>query len=328
MAGGILIPGMSTSSVASAATRALCVVRDPTLRRTLRRTLLASGAPVEFRESLDGGGLGPGVILFVDREIRESAELPRLIQIMGGNGRVVILGDSLADLGNIELLRHRPLDHLISEDAPDEVELVVTAVKLLSGDIFGLEKYMAWGAAVKQAEVSTYEQKRAALLDVSRLAETVGARRQLVSKIEGTADELLMNALYDAPAAGGGVADEERIRRDVKSGNVPLDRNGATALFRYACDGRHFAISVLDRYGALDKETILDSVLRARSERGRPRDKGGAGLGLYFVLSSVTRFIVNIEPEVKTEVVCLFDLRERGKDAETWARSLHIFTTR
>jgi hypothetical protein len=105
---------MSTSSVASAASRSLCVVRDPTLRRTLRRTLLASGAPVEFRESLEGTPVGPGVILFVDREIRESDELPRLIQVMGENGRIVILGDSLAELGNIELLRHRTLDHLIS----------------------------------------------------------------------------------------------------------------------------------------------------------------------------------------------------------------------
>jgi hypothetical protein len=46
------------------------------------------------------------------------------------------------------------------------------------------------------------------------------------------------------------------------------------------------------------------------------------------VLSAVTRFIVNVEPEVRTEVVCLFDLRERGRDVESWARSLHIFTTR
>lgn len=316
---------MSTSRVASAATRALCVVRDPTLRRTLRRTLLASGAPVEFRDSLDEG-LSPGVILFLDREMRAATQLPHLMQIIGDEGRIVVVGDSLADLGNVELLRHRPLDHLISEETPDEVELVVTAVKLLSGDIFGLEKYMSWGAAVTSREISTYEDKRSVLLEVSKLAETVGARRQLVSKIEGTTDELLMNALYDAPAARG--APNPQIRRDVKSGDVPLDRNGATALMRYACDGRHFAISVLDRYGALDKNTILDSVLRARHERGKPREQGGAGLGLYFVLSSVTRFIVNIEPDVKTEVVCLFDLRERGRDVESWARSLHIFTTR
>jgi hypothetical protein len=325
MTDGILPLGMSTSSVASAASRALCVVRDPTLRRTLRRTLLASGAPVEFRESLEGDDLGAGVILFLDSDHRSSAEIPRLMQIIGEHGRIVIVGDSLADMSSIELLRHRRLDHMISEDTPDEVELVVTAGKLLSGDIFGLEKYMSWGVTVTEAEVSTYEHKRAALLDVARMAETLGARRQLVTKIEGTADELLMNALYDAPAARG--MPNEQFRRDVRTGNVPLDLNGGTALLRYACDGRHFAVSVLDRYGALDKQTILESVLRARNERGRPRDRGGAGLGLYFVLSSVTRFIVNIEPDRRTEVVCLFDLRERGKDAESWARSLHIFTT-
>jgi len=270
--------------------------------------------------------VGPGVILFVDREMSAAAQLPRLLQIMGEEGRIVILGDSLEDLASVELLRHRPLDHLISEGTPDEIELVVTTGKLLSGDIFGLEKYMSWGTAVTQVEISTYEDKRAALLEVSRAAEAVGARRQVINKIEGTTDELLMNALYDAPAARG--EGNPQFRRAVLSGNVPLDRTGATALVRWACDGRHFAVSVLDRYGALDKGTILDSVLRARSERGRPRDKGGAGLGLYFILSSVTRFIVNIEPEARTEVVCLFDLRERGRDAESWARSLHIFTTR
>jgi hypothetical protein len=281
---------------------------------------------VEFRDSFEEGGVAPGDILFVDREMRAAAELPHLLQVIGEKGRIVIVGDSLADVANVERLRKWPLDHLISEDAPDEIELVVTAVKLLSGDIFGLEKYMAWGAAVSEMEISTYEDKRAALLAVARVAEAAGARRQLVTRIEGTADELVMNALYDAPAARG--AGNPQFRRDVRSGNVPLDRNGATALLRWACDGRHFAVSVLDRYGALDKDTILDSLLRARSERGRPRDRGGAGLGLYFVLSAVTRFIVNVEPEVRTEVVCLFDLRERGRDVESWARSLHIFTTR
>src|SRR5687768_6340627 len=173
---------MSTSRVASAATHALCIVRDPTLRRTLRRTLQASGARVEFRDSLDEGGVGPGVILFVDREMSAAAQLPRLLQIIGEEGRIVILGDSLENLASVELLRHRPLDHLISEGTPDEIELVVTTGKLLSGDIFGLEKYMAWGTAVTEVEISTYEDKRAALLEVSRAAETVGARRQVVNK--------------------------------------------------------------------------------------------------------------------------------------------------
>jgi hypothetical protein len=316
----------TTARVAAPQTRAVCVVRDPALRRTLRRSLAGTGSPVEFRETVEMEDVGPETILFIDRASREGAELPALIQVMGESGRVVVLGESLADLGLVELLRATSMDHLISEGAPEEVELVVTSQKLLSGDIFGLEKYLSWGAMTNEVEVGTYEQKREALSTIGRAAESVGASRRVSTKIESAADELLMNALYDAPAVASGVA------RPRRAGSVPptapLDENGKTALMRYACDGRHFAVSVLDRYGLLDKKRILDSVLRARNEQGRPIEvgNGGAGLGLYFVLSSVTRFIVNIEPRVQTEVICLFDLRERGRDAEGWARSLHIFT--
>jgi len=303
------------------------VVRDPALRRTLRRSLLATGSEVEFRDSLVKGGVAPGTILFIDRETRRDAELPALMQVIGEGGRVVVLGDSLGDTDLVQLLRERPIDHVIGEGAPDEVELVVTSVKLLSGDIFGLEKYLSWGAAVTEKEVATYDDKREALSRVAAAAQAVGARRQLASSIESTADELLMNALYDAPATRDGGAGKEGLRERIRSANVPLDRSGASALLRHACDGRYFALSVLDRYGALDKQVILDSVLRARAEGGRPRQEGGAGLGLYFVLSSVTRFIANIEPGRRTEVVCLFDLRESGRQAQRWARSLHIFST-
>src|SRR5687768_17119691 len=161
----------TTDRVAATQTRAVCVVRDPVLRRTLRRSLTGTGSPVEFRETLGESDLGPETILFIDRASRQLTEIPALIQVMGESGRVVILGDSLADLDLVELLRARPMDHLISEGAPDEVELVVTSQKLMSGDIFGLEKYLAWGASLNEIEVSTYEEKRAALFNVGQAAE-------------------------------------------------------------------------------------------------------------------------------------------------------------
>ena len=41
---------------------------------------------------------------------------------------------------------------------------------------------------------------------------------------------------------------------------------------------------------------------------------------------SVTRFIANVSPGKRTEVICLFDLKVAGRDAEACARSLHVFT--
>jgi hypothetical protein len=40
------------------------------------------------------------------------------------------------------------------------------------------------------------------------------------------------------------------------------------------------------------------------------------------------RFVANIDPGRLTEVIGLFDLDATGREQESCARSLHIFTTR
>lgn len=300
--------------------RAVCVVSDADLRRTLRRTLHAAGTQVEFRDRLGGDdetSRAPASLLFLDAAARRDASVREILQIVGAEGWVVILGDSISDDEVVSLLRHRRLNHVIHDvGEADEGEIVVTSAKLLSGDIFGLEKYLSWGVSVQELPVADYDQKRDAIEQLVESARGVGARRPVCAKIENVADELLMNAIYDAPTVDGSGA------------RGPTAGGGTTpALLRYACDGRYFAVSVRDEYGALRKEAILDNLLRARDERGRPRASGdGAGLGLYFVLSSVTRFIANVQPGERTEVICLFDLRVSPRDAGSCAQSLHIFT--
>jgi hypothetical protein len=178
---------------------------------------------------------------------------------------------------------------------------------------------------VRERQVMSYDDKRDSLLEIADYAKDMGARRQTVARIESVTDELLMNALYDAPAIRYGV--RPRISERSRSGFGPL--GGEPAYLRYACDGRYLAISVRDNYGELRKEAILDHLMRARAGKGTPlspdEEGRGAGLGLYFILSSVTRFIANISPGVMTEVVCLFDIKAAGRDQEGCARSLHIF---
>lgn len=295
--------------------RAVCVTQSTPLRRALRRTLNAAGSQVEFQDVVDGNEAGAALV-FIDKATRRGLSGESLDALE----RLVVLGDSLEDAEVVEMLRRRGLNHVISDaDDPDDTELVVTSVKLLSGDLFGLEKYLAWGVKVADRAITTYEDKREALLAVTAHAREVGARRPLIARIESVVDELLMNALYDAPAARHG------LPADTRAGQPAAD---ARAQLRWAGDGRYFAVSVQDDFGELHKESILDHLERARRERGRPRSSdevGGAGLGLYFILSSVTRFIANIEPGRRTEVVCLFDLKQSGRDAETCARSLHVF---
>jgi hypothetical protein len=293
----------------------VCVTRSPALRRTLRRTLGATGSQVEFHESVEGAPADAALVV-LDQTVRRSLTREQIEKLARGAGLIVV-GESLDSDEVVDAAHARGFDHLIGEtEEPDDAELVVTSVKLLSGDLFGLEKYLAWGVRIGERVVHGYEDKREAMAVVCADAKEVGARRQVIARIENVVDELLMNALYDAPAVAA----------------PPGDKPPARALLRWGCDGRHFAVSVEDEYGALRKESILEHLARARQERFLPRggagDEGagnGAGLGLYFILSSVTRFIANIAPGKRTEVVCLFDLKQSGRDTEACARSLHVF---
>ncbi len=309
------------TAAAHAVPRAVCVTGSLQLRRTLRRTLGAVGSQVEFHDSPDAVPAGDTALVVIDGATRR-ALAPGQLEALAGSAGLIVLGDSIEHDDVVAMLRGRGVDHVIADaDEPDDTEIVVTSVKLLSGDLFGLEKYLAWGVRVGERVVRTYEAKREAMGEVTGYAKEVGARRPVIAKIESVVDELLMNALYDAPAAAGGT------RPPPVTGNAEPPPE-ARAVLRWACDGRYFAVSVEDAFGALRKDAIVEHLSRARSERGRPRpghEGNGAGLGLYFILSSVTRFVANIEPGKRTEVVCLFDLKQAGRDADACARSLHVF---
>src|SRR5690606_37964758 len=159
-------------------------------------------------------------------------------------------------------------------------------------------------------------EKRAAIHEVLAWAEGAGARKPIVHRLANVIDELLMNALHDAPR---------------ESRPILLADNQGRAVLRWGCDDHTIAVSVSDGFGALRQRDVIDHVRRARDERGRPNpattEEPGAGLGLYLVLANVASLIVNVDPGRQTEVVCLFDLAKPSRRAITsGVRSLHVFS--
>ena len=307
---------------------AVCLVSCPRLRRTLERTMLAGGYVVH--PSQPGASIRDGTrIVFIDRETRSEMTDAQFAALTPNGTSLVMLGDSLEDNEIAQLLRTPGIDHLISDSADlDEGELLTTSVKLASGDIFGVEKYLPWGAKIHELEVRTYDEKRRALDAIVAYAKSTGARRPLMARLEHVTDELLMNALYDAPAVREGISTLARINALGADFNKVVPEE--SAVLRYGCDGRYFAVSAVDTFGELRKDVIFDHLVRARLQKGQPlaegEGRGGAGLGLYFILSSATRFIVNIHPGHRTEVMCLFDMKQSGREMDSCARSVHIFT--
>src|SRR3954471_7001543 len=170
--------------------RAICVSRDRDLRVVVEPQLASAGVAVEHCDAVPGDTRG-AVLVVIDRATRQAA----------GDGLgaiaapVVIVGDDLDDDGVIAAMLDAPVSHLVAD--PGDRDLGITSAKLASGDLFGLEKYLADGAAIGERSVAGEVDKRHAIGAVAAGAESLGARRPLVHRLESAVDELLMNALYD-----------------------------------------------------------------------------------------------------------------------------------
>jgi hypothetical protein len=287
----------------------MCVCTDPAVRAVVGDVVGRAGAEVVHRD--EPGCLDDFALVVVDSTTRRA----HADALRASGAPVVVVGDDLDDDGLVTLMLDAPVSHLVED--PRDRDLGITSQKLVTGDLFGLEKYLAAGAVVGERPVNDSSDKRRAIEEVCAWAESIGARRPVVHRIANVVDELLMNALIDAP-------------RESRPTMVP----GGGALLRWATDERAIAISVGDDFGAIRQRDVIDNVRRARDERGRPlRDVSGgeggngAGIGLYLVLANVASLVVNVAPGRRTEVVCLFDLARRERRAVTsGVRSLHVFS--
>lgn len=273
------------------ARRAICVCHDDATRPVVAAALAAAGLVVEILPAVPGE-VADAALVVVDRAARQAAG-DRLTAV---GAPVVVVGDDLDDDGLITLMLEAPVSHLVGD--PQDPDLSITSAKLATGDVFGLEKYVA--GHVGERVVRDVAGKRHAVAEVTAWAESVGARRPTIHRLTSVADELLMNAL----------------------------REGGPAMLRWAADAHTLAISVGDGQGSLRQRDVIDHVRRARRDSGRPEPatEGGAGLGLYLVLANVASLVVNVAPGRKTEVVCLFDLARSSRPSIIRVRSLHVFS--
>ena len=180
-------------------------------------------------------------------------------------------------------------------------ELTITAHKLIHRDLFGAEKYLLWGTELHAHTIQRASQRSHV---VAQLAEAVRARGQsarVASMAQLVADELVSNAVHNAPIDSAGGHFRKDLARDT---DIELDERHAVRL-RWGCDARYLAIEVTDQFGSLDRDTILRSL--AKSD---VRDSGGgAGMGIALSYRSCDHLVFNLSPGKRTEIIALIDVR-------------------
>ncbi len=294
--------------------RIAIVTNSKQFQRKALPGLMAAGASVDIissKEEFFHSKAAYGLLVVHFEELKpESVEIFRkMLGKLAAEAQAVAVIPKADLAAEVKLLSLPKCNNVIVESTIDPAILAGIAARHLFGDIFGLEKYLPWGVRVYSMLVGDYAEKSVAIATISDFAATLGVRRKYLEHIEKVIDELLMNALYDAPvdAEGQGVFNEVSARDRIE---VKLEQK---AIIQYGCDGERFAVSVRDNFGSLKKDVVLKYLDKClHSEDQIDRKEGGAGLGLYIVTNSVSEYVVNLHPGAATEVICIFDLRTPG----------------
>jgi len=320
--------------MSDAAKSILIVHADKKAQRTVYRILGATFCPVEAVETLAQAERSMArqapFLVVIDHQLLVAAEGQRLVTEprngMPPPACLVLMDDpggdglpALLDVGSLTNLLANPMP-LLAE------ELTVTALKLLRRDIFGLEKYLSWGVEVRSRELGDADERSEAVEALARDVKESGLGQRVMQQASLVADELLSNALYNAPIDDAGL----RFRgEEPRHGARPLLGRERVRL-RYACDARYFAIEVSDSYGSLERGVILrclaKSVVRSADKvdmRGR-----GAGIGIAMVYGCCNHLVFNIDPGRRTEVISLMDVRFRPNELNNMVCSFGVFAER
>jgi hypothetical protein len=216
------------------------------------------------------------------------------------------------------LLADPRCNHVLTGDDAGFRTVTVTVQKFVTGDLFGIEKYLPMNTEVRLTRLREYKGRTAAIDEVLAYAEKIGVRRHVRTAIGSVCEELLMNALYDAPVDERGNPLFAEV--DIKARLAQLSPRPVS--IRYAATDTGFAVSVRDRFGRLDKATVLRYIDKClNSPQQIDRKVYGAGLGIYLIANASTQFVLNVAPGIATEVVCTFD----RKSTKSSLRALSVF---
>jgi hypothetical protein len=256
--------------------------------------------------------------------IASPASGPAMVRLVGSEKlpnepppeRVVVV----ADLDLPELVTHmgpRPfLNHVVSRRAFDH-DVVMAVLWRLAYGITDEPAHLLSPTFSGRSVILRDSEKRDARIEaIATLAGERGMSGRAIGRVVDIAEELITNALYDAPAERVGVPAQ-------RAQPVVLERPEACRIV-YGADDRMFYLRVRDPFGALRRARLFEVLDRCVLRGGVPLDssRGGAGLGLLRIFENAALVVVHVRRHVSTELLVGLDLKRRRGPRE---RVVHLF---
>jgi signal transduction histidine kinase len=324
-------PGVLHSRIRVPSLNARILLLDGDVEHSERISqVLRAAAVVESKTSLAEVTSSTGWdLLLVNYNTLSPGDRERLIKTFASlrqQGRLVIYSEGAGHDELTTLIDTLGLTNILARNGEvDPEELYVTVQKLLSQDIFGVDKYFSWGVRSLEVQLKNSKDKEKILEAAGGFAAGVGVQTRLSDLFCLVVEELVTNAIYDAPVDAQG---RHRFSHLSRSQEVALDPHESITI-TLCCDGRRLGLSVSDPFGSLMPKKVADYLVKCfrKGDNQVDRKEGGAGLGLYYVFESLSHMIVNVQRGSRTELIGLLDIRGTYKDFVSRGKSFNIFTT-
>lgn len=136
-----------------------------------------------------------------------------------------------------------------------------------------------------------------------------------------SADEMIMNALYNAPVDAAG----KRLFMDTPR-DVPVQLPPEKNISLFACfSPTKVIIGCEDSFGSIEREPILDGLAQiyAKSKIVPVESQGGGGLGVKMMIENSANFYMYSQKNRKSVIACGFLLQGRRKNVSA-NKHIHI----
>ncbi len=320
--------GRSRVFTGAVAGRALLMEKDPASAREMARVLRAIVGITDVRDDFSAiewqGTWDLAVINYDQLDKSEKERVFARFSDLNAAGSLLLFAGQTEREELVNLFGRHKARKLLARNGPMHAEdLLVTVQKTMRKDIFGLDKYLGWGAHARRITVTSSTDKDLVLADCQSLADAIGLGERKTELLLTVADELTTNALYDAPVDALSRSRNAALPRSERVELAPTEEITVTI----ASDGRRVGISVEDPFGSLRPETVVDYLAKCFRRGGDQIDhkEGGAGLGLFYAFNSLSHFVVNIEPRKRTEFIGLIEVAGSFREFELRAKSFNVF---
>ncbi|SMF36785.1 CBS domain-containing protein [Pseudobacteriovorax antillogorgiicola] len=295
--------------------------------RITRMALQSTGGTIDYAETVDKGEKyiyeGNYQIVILDKRM---IKLSAIARDKNPNTKIVLLTAESPDEYIPRLAPYPYVNNIVSLSKSDYKftlkGVLSTIKKITTGDIFGIEKYLESGTKIYKETIEGSDHRLSAIDHMKDYFRDVGLTKALTTRISMVAEELLLNAIYDAPVDQDGEALYNTLDRRVA---VKL-RPEQMAHFTYGCDGSYVGVAAIDPFGSIKKNTVFKYLESCYSDQAGSVDttKGGAGRGLYMIVEGADLVVFNVRPGFRTEVAAFFAI-DRHEAKRIGRSSFHYF---